>query len=100
MPNDEKVQARVRDDATFRDKLIAWLLANGVDGNYVPAGERPSLIDGVLTLRMFTLSAAGKRQFDPVSDEAMTHTETVPVVVEPDDEVRTWLTPACPTCGR
>lgn len=100
MPNDEEVQAKVRDDATFRDRLLAWLLANGIDGRYVPAGERPSLADGNLTLRMFTLTESGHRQFDPVSDEALTHVATVPVLVDPDDEVSAWLTPPCPTCGR
>lgn len=101
IPNDETVQQRVRDDATFRDKLLAWLLANGIDGRHVPAGERPTLVGGQMTLRMFTLSPAGRQQPDPIAEDKMlTHTVTVPVVVEPDAEVLTWLTPPCPTCGR
>jgi hypothetical protein len=100
MPNDEEVQKKVREDDVFRDRLIAWLAANGIDANHVPPAERPSLVGGELTLRMFTLSAAGRRQFDPTSDEVLTHTVTMPVVVEPDAEVLTWLTPPCPTCGR
>jgi len=88
-------------DETFRDKLCSWLRANGVEPGHVPQGERPSLVDGRLTLRMFTLSDAGRRQSDPLDGtRCLTHTVSVPVVVEPDAEVATWLIPPCPSCGR
>jgi hypothetical protein len=95
------VAERARTDELFRDKLLAWLAANGIDGRHVPHGERPSLADGQLTLRMFLLSQQGRQQIDPLDDtRCLTHTVTVPVVVDPDPDVASWLIPPCPSCGR
>jgi len=90
----DAVQDRIEQDQAFRDKLIAWLEANGVNdgGRVVPYGERPTFADGRLTIRLYTLSAAGRVQFDPgADDKALTHSVTVPVVVQPDADVQTWL---------
>lgn len=90
----DAVQERIEQDAAFRGKLIGWLGANGVAdaGRTVPSGERPSIADGQLTIRLYTLSAAGRVQLDPdVEDAALTHVVTVPVIVQPDADVQTWL---------
>lgn len=79
---------------------MAWLHANGIDPKQVPARERPSLVDGRLTLHMFTLSASGNVQIDPLTDAPLRHTVTVPMTVEPDAQVARWLTPPCTECGR
>jgi hypothetical protein len=101
LPDDDYLQLLARDEPVFRDQLLGWLRANGIKPEHVPAGERPSLVDGVLTLRMFTLSASGRQQTDPLDDtRCLTHTVTVPMTVEPDAQVARWLTPPCPTCGR
>ena len=101
LPDDDYMQLLARDEPVFRDRLLGWFRANGIDPNHVPAGERPSLVGGRLTLRMFTLTAAGKQQIDPASDGVLTHTVTVPMTVEPtDSQVARWLTPTCPGCGR
>jgi hypothetical protein len=95
------VQERVEKDELFRDRLIGWLALNGINADHVPHGEQPSIVDGQLTLRMYTLSAAGGQQIDPLDDtRCLTHTVTVPVTVEPDAEVASWLTPPCSSCGR
>lgn len=95
------VQERIEKDVTFRSQVLDWLCANGIDSRHVPAGERPSLVDGMLTARMFTLNAKGAVQFDPIAEnKALTHTVTVPMVVEPNADVLSWLTPPCSTCGR
>lgn len=97
----DAVQERVENDKPFRDRLIAWLAANGIDADQVPAGERPSLVDGRLTLRMYTLNAKGRQQIDPIDDNRLlTHTVTVPITVQPDADVLSWLIPPCSTCGR
>jgi hypothetical protein len=101
LPDNEYLQLLARDDAVFRDRLCDWLRANGIEPGHVPAGERPSLVGGLLTLRMFDLDAAGKRQFDPSGDQFLTRTVTIPMTVEPASvDVARWLTPPCPGCGR
>lgn len=101
LPDDGYMQLLARDEPVFREQLLDWLRANDINPNHVPAGERPSLVDGQLTLRMHTLTANGTRQLDPVhDDQVLTHTVTVPMVVEPNAQVARWLTPPCPACGR
>lgn len=101
MSETRSVQERIRQDKDFRDTLLDWMRANGIDPNHVPADERPSLVDGKLTLRMFTLTAEGKAQIDPLrSYGLLTHTVTVPITVQPNAEVLEWLIPPCAACGR
>ena len=89
------VAERVYKDSAFREKLMAWLVANGIDdpGRTVPIAERPFLADGKLTIRLFTLNAKGNVQFDLQAhdDRPLTHEVTVPVIVQPDADVQTWL---------
>lgn len=89
------VAERVYNDSAFREKLMAWLAANGIadPGRTVPIAERPSLADGKLTIRLFTLNARGCVQFDleAADDRPLTHLATVPVIVQPDADVQTWL---------
>lgn len=97
---DLSLQFRLDHDEPFRNRLIAWLAANGIDADQVPHGERPSLVDDQLTVRMFTL-AKGRPQGDPIDDNRiLTHTVTVPIMVQPDADVLSWLIPPCSTCGR
>lgn len=108
---DLSLQFRLDHDEPFRNRLIAWLAANGIDADQVPAGERPSLVDDQLTVRVFTLSAEGHIQVDPagrvtmaddgVPEEApLTHVVTVSITVQPDADVLSWLIPPCSSCGR
>lgn len=98
---DLSLQFRLDHDEPFRNRLIAWLAANGIDADQVPAGERPSLVDDQLTLRMYTLTAKGHQQIDPADDtRLLTHTVTIPITVEPDADVLSWLIPPCSSCGR
>lgn len=101
LPDDEYMQLLARDEPDFRERLLDWFRANDINPNHVPAGERPSLVDGQLTLRMFDLDAAGRRQIDPSGDRVLTRTITVPMTVPADDpQVARWLTPPCSECGR
>jgi hypothetical protein len=95
------IQERIEQDKDFRDTLLDWLRANDINPNHVPAVERPSLVDGQLTLRMWTLTAEGKQQEDPLHPyQLLTHTVTFPITVQPNAEVLEWLVPPCATCGR
>lgn len=86
------VAERVYTDSAFREKLLAWLNSNGVDGKHVPIGARPTVADGQLTIDVHTLNAAGRQQIDPAHDDRpLTHLATVPVIVQPDADVQTWL---------
>lgn len=98
--DDEYIKLRVRDDALFRARLCDWLRANGINPNQVPPNERPSLVDGKLTLQLQTLSAKGNPQIAPDGETILTHTVTVPMVLPPDGEIARWLVPPCTKCGR
>lgn len=95
----DDIAERIRTDEPFRERVLDWLRGNGIDPNQIPAHERPTLVDGRLTTRMFLLNAEGRKQFAP-SDEILTHTVTLPIENEPTGDVATWLAPRCPTCGR
>jgi hypothetical protein len=87
----------IEDDYDFRQRVCAWLSANGVDPKHTPMYPDASIADGRLTLRQ-------KVQHDGHDvvrgGEVVTHTITVPVLVEPDAEIAEWLRPECPACGR
>lgn len=100
MTSDEDMRKRVETDEPFRERLIAWVRANGLSETDIPSGERPSVADGMLTTRVFARNARGGIQIDPVEEKVMTRTVTVPVVVEPTGDVAEWLRPRRPECGR
>lgn len=86
------VAERVYADEGLRNKLLAWLNSNGVNGHHVPIDARPSLADGQLTIEVHTLNEAGRPQIDPADEtRLLTHSVTVPVIVQPDADVQTWL---------
>jgi hypothetical protein len=99
-PELDEVQQRVRDDDRFRERLCDWLRLNGINPNHVPPYERPTYVDGKLTLRMRLLDDNGKVQHDPSRDGLLEHTVTLPLEVPPTGDVLLWLAPRCPTCGR
>lgn len=94
------IEARMREDETFRTAICDWLTANGVDPAQVPVEAKASVTDGKLTIPLIR-DEHGRVQVDP--DDALKlvyRTVTVPVVVPPTADVKLWLTPTCPTCGR
>lgn len=92
---------RIRENETYRQAIINWLTANGIDPKLVPIDARASVADGMLTIPLKVQDENGRDQIDPNEPFAIArHTVTVPVVVPPTPDVELWLTPVCPTCGR
>jgi hypothetical protein len=92
--------AEVRTNWAFRQAIIDWLTANGVDPKHVPPDSHATLVDGKLTLDTWYL-IDGKHQLDPDrEDELKRETVTVDVTVPPSPAVEFWLQPKCETCGR
>lgn len=100
MDIDEEMQQRVGEDEQFRDRLLNWLTANNINPHTVPVGERPTIADGQITLRLMVVAANGVPQVDPLLNAALTRTVTLPMLAEPDVAVQEWLKPRCPGCGR
>lgn len=89
-------------DDQFRERVCAWLTANGVDPGNTPVDADPSIADGQLTLRQWVTGPNGHgRVIDPSDpNRLLTKTITVPLLVEPEGDVAEWVRPRCPTCGR
>lgn len=92
------------DNEDFRKKVCAWLEANGLDPAATPVEPHASIANGMLTLLQKTRRRVASGRMADIVDTTgygiLTHTISVPLLVEPDDEVRQWLQPKCPTCGR
>jgi hypothetical protein len=93
------------DDDAARRQVCDWLRANGIDPARTPMHPQASIADGRLTIRQ-KVSRPGPNGgladvIDPEDpNRILEETITVPVVVEPDGVVVTWLAPRCPACGR
>lgn len=94
---------RIEDDHDFRERVCAWLRANDVEPDRTPVDCDPTIADGRLTIRQWVTGPDGNhgRVIDPADpNRLLTETITVPVLVEPDEDIAAWLRPGCPTCGR
>jgi hypothetical protein len=95
------IYVRLQKDAEYREQILAWLRANGIDPADVPGRARASVVDGMLTVPLYVRNEHGRLVIDPSDPlQPATHTVTVPVRVEPNADVLLWLTPRCETCGR
>lgn len=94
----------IRTNGAYRQGIIDWLTALGIDTRDVPPDSHASLVDGKLTLEVF-YRIDGVRQVDPttrVGDEEKLarRTVTVDVTVPPTPAAEFWLQPRCGECGR
>lgn len=83
-----------------RDRLCEWMRANGFDPKSVPINPVVSIANGTITTEVYAKDENGRLVLDPSTHRPLRGIESHPVVVEPDEIVRTWLRPACPACGR
>lgn len=95
----------------LRNELCAWLEANGIDPDLVPAEERPTLTedmqrsfprhaDMVLDIRMWERAEHGGMLLNNLRTAPIERMHTVPITVPPPPNVRAWLDSRCPTCRR
>jgi hypothetical protein len=94
------IQDRLRNDEAFHAQVFDWLTAHGIDPRTVPMSARASIADGKLTIPVKIASVRGSDVIEPFEDQVATSTKTVPVIVEPNDDVKLWLVPRCESCGR
>jgi hypothetical protein len=97
----EDIQQRLRENETFRNAIINWLTANGINIRNVPEDAKASIADGKLTIPLYVANERGEHQIDPDNElQVLRRSVTVPVKVPPTPDVDLWLAPICPTCGR
>jgi hypothetical protein len=65
----------------------------------IPPTRTISIADGKITYVRHVLADDGRRQLG-LDNDVLTETVTVPLLVEPEGDVATWLLPRCSTCGR
>jgi hypothetical protein len=82
-----------------RDHICEWIRANGLDPGSIPAHSTVTVAGGTITYTVWLKDDKGKLNLGP-DRRPIAETRTSPLVVEPDDVVRQWLLPRCPTCGR
>lgn len=88
-------------DNELRKQVAAWLSANGLDPNDVPAYGTVTVADGQITTEVFVRNERGKLVCEPGDPMRPAHrTVQAPLLVEPNAAVAEWLRPRCPTCGR
>lgn len=104
MPSDEekRLLGELKDalETPLHERITGWVRANGVNPNDVSTALRPTIADGELTFARFIRNPEGRIQVDPLNDEVVTETVTVPIVVEPGAEVAALFSPRCAECGR
>jgi hypothetical protein len=79
-------------DYTFRERICAWLRANGIDPARTPMYPDPSIADGQITIRQKVRRPGSNGDvLAPGGTAVLTETITVPLIVDPDDDVAAWV---------
>lgn len=76
---------------SLREAVCAWLVENDIN---------PAEIPGDATITLTRDGITYPRRIKGPMWPALEETVTAMMVVEPNDAVRNWLMPRCPTCGR
>jgi hypothetical protein len=79
------------EDEKFRQRVCAWLRANGVDPARTPMYPQASIADGQLTLLQWAKGPDGRTLLNETRTAMLEEAITVPVLVMPDHDVAEWL---------
>lgn len=83
----------------LREHILAWLRANGIDPNIVPAEPYMTLDGDRMTTDVYQLDDSGHKMIAPGKDK-LARTVATFTVTPPPADVAEWLRPRCPECGR